>query len=429
MTAGLTLAQAQAAVGGFNNALAVGNIVIASAIVAAAAAGVTNTTIAGQIGFSITAADANPAATTTDRQNAAVAGGATTFQAQVAVGAYEAAKAAAGGGASAQVTAAAQTVAFVYAQPDIIANKQNSPFIIALDTTIGAGTVAQITPFFQKFLVNADQWDGYEKERKDLMNFVIDQGIQNVVATTGDIHAFFAGKVYNDFAGEVTTFAVDTSGNATEVSAAAAGTAAIVDLVTAGVSSTSFFEFVKAAVDALDPSHALIGNLVYYPVPISAPADAFYSGSPAVSFTANLNLLDYSLGKSAPATASDLAAQLNRQIKLGLAAAGVVEPALDASALGVQAGVAADTTFQTQALGLAQALSALGQGTNPWLAHVDTEAQGYAVVTASTVNLQCVFNKVNPQVAAAAPSAPRIVAATKTAVITAGAGPASLSVT
>ena len=331
--------------------------------------------------------------------------------------------------------AAAQTVAFVYAKPDIIANKQNSPFIIALDTTVGAGTVAKITPFFQKFLINADQWDGYEMERKTLMNFLVDQGIQNVVATTGDLHAFFAGQVYGTFASEVQTFTLDTSGNVAEASAAASSTsgttpvasAAMIDLVTAGVSSTSWFQFVKAAVDSLDPTHALIGNLVYYPIPISVPANAFYGGSPAVSFTANLNLLDYSMGRSAPANAAALAAQLNGQIKQALAAGGVVEAALDSGALGVQAMVAADATFASTALGLAQQLSALGQATNPWLKHVDTEAQGYAVVTASTSSFQCVFNKVNPQVGTAAPSASRIVAATKTATITAGSATVVIS--
>ena len=38
-----------------------------------------------------------------------------------------------------------------------------------------------------------DGWDGYQAERKELLDFIIDNDIQNVVALTGDIHTFFAG--------------------------------------------------------------------------------------------------------------------------------------------------------------------------------------------------------------------------------------------
>jgi alkaline phosphatase D len=38
-----------------------------------------------------------------------------------------------------------------------------------------------------------DSWDGYGAERRQILDFVIDNGIQNVVAITGDIHTFFAG--------------------------------------------------------------------------------------------------------------------------------------------------------------------------------------------------------------------------------------------
>jgi len=38
-----------------------------------------------------------------------------------------------------------------------------------------------------------DGWDGYQKERKELLDFILDNDIQNVVALTGDIHTFFAG--------------------------------------------------------------------------------------------------------------------------------------------------------------------------------------------------------------------------------------------
>jgi alkaline phosphatase D len=38
-----------------------------------------------------------------------------------------------------------------------------------------------------------DSWDGYQAERQELLDFVVDSNIQNVVALTGDIHTFFAG--------------------------------------------------------------------------------------------------------------------------------------------------------------------------------------------------------------------------------------------
>jgi alkaline phosphatase D len=41
-------------------------------------------------------------------------------------------------------------------------------------------------------LIN-DGWDGYQAERKEILDFILDAGVQNVVALTGDIHTFFAG--------------------------------------------------------------------------------------------------------------------------------------------------------------------------------------------------------------------------------------------
>ena len=43
--------------------------------------------------------------------------------------------------------------------------------------------------------INKDQWDGYGMERKEILGFIRDQGIQDVSFLTGDIHTFFAGDV------------------------------------------------------------------------------------------------------------------------------------------------------------------------------------------------------------------------------------------
>ena len=47
--------------------------------------------------------------------------------------------------------------------------------------------------------LDLDEWDGYNRERSELMKFIKEQGIKNVVAVSGDIHAFFAGKVFENY--------------------------------------------------------------------------------------------------------------------------------------------------------------------------------------------------------------------------------------
>jgi alkaline phosphatase D len=41
--------------------------------------------------------------------------------------------------------------------------------------------------------LNNDAWDGYAKERKELLTYMLGNGIKNVVSLTGDIHTFFTG--------------------------------------------------------------------------------------------------------------------------------------------------------------------------------------------------------------------------------------------
>jgi alkaline phosphatase D len=409
VAAGLTVPQATAAAGAYLNAIDVGDITIAAAIAGAGAANA-NTTIAAQAAFAITATDANPSATSAHRIGAGQTVGLTLLQAQTAVAAYEEAKAAKPA-AAAQIQSASNQVAFVKAQPDITANKTASPFFLK---ATGASATA-VGAFFQKFLINADQWDGYRKERTDLMNYLLGNGIQNVVAITGDIHAFFAGEVYNEFAGEVTDITT-VGGSAVESAASTGGTAAMVDLVTAGISSTSWFNYIKVAADGLDPTNALIGKLVYVPVPVALPPNALYGGSPALNFTLSLNLLDYTMGKAAPADTAALAAQLTGQIKQQLAAGGVPEGAVEAATVGLRTTIAGNLG---SALVLAQKL-ATEVATNPWLKHIDTDAQGYGIVTASATQLQCQFKKLNPIVGTAAPSAARRVVSTTTATVTLG---------
>jgi len=48
-----------------------------------------------------------------------------------------------------------------------------------------------IDPFNQRFYMNADQWDGMRDRRSEILAELA--GVPNVVAITGDIHAFYAG--------------------------------------------------------------------------------------------------------------------------------------------------------------------------------------------------------------------------------------------
>ena len=48
-------------------------------------------------------------------------------------------------------------------------------------------------------VVTADSWDGYPTERAELMGFLKDNSIKNVVVLSGDIHASFAGLVMDNF--------------------------------------------------------------------------------------------------------------------------------------------------------------------------------------------------------------------------------------
>lgn len=52
-------------------------------------------------------------------------------------------------------------------------------------------TAFPIEPFNQLYYMNADQWDGFSPTRDALLDAL--QAVDNVVAITGDIHAFYAG--------------------------------------------------------------------------------------------------------------------------------------------------------------------------------------------------------------------------------------------
>lgn len=81
-------------------------------------------------------------------------------------------------------------------------------------------------PYNAVYVVNADAWDGFPAHRAELLGFLKEHAIDNVVALTGDLHAFQCGVV-RDLPGE-------------------AGTPVLVDFVAAGISSSSFYSYLHA---------------------------------------------------------------------------------------------------------------------------------------------------------------------------------------
>ena len=95
-------------------------------------------------------------------------------------------------------------------------------------------------PYNALYVVNCDAWDGFPAHKAELMGFLKSQNIRNVVAITGDLHAFQCGVVR-------------------DLPDPAAGTPVLVDFVCAGISSSSFYSYVKAGA-AGTPLAALVAS-------------------------------------------------------------------------------------------------------------------------------------------------------------------------
>lgn len=81
-------------------------------------------------------------------------------------------------------------------------------------------------PYDKQYVVNADTWDGYPAHKADLMGFLKANSIRNVVAITGDLHAFQCGTIRDN-------------------PDPAVGTPVAVDFVSAGISSDSFYRYLR----------------------------------------------------------------------------------------------------------------------------------------------------------------------------------------
>lgn len=105
----------------------------------------------------------------------------------------------------------------------------------------------------------SDTWDGYNYERTELMTFLRDSGIDNVIVLTGDIHAHVVGQVVDDYT-------------------APAPTPVAAEFSTAGISSNSLFSFYESAARALGDVRSLV---TYDATPLGGDT----------TFTNNLNVL------------------------------------------------------------------------------------------------------------------------------------------
>jgi alkaline phosphatase D len=95
-------------------------------------------------------------------------------------------------------------------------------------------------PFNQIYLASADGWDGFPTHRAELMGYLKDRNIQNVMALTGDLHAFQCGVIR------------DNADPAT-------GTPVAVDFVIGSISSSSFYSYLR------DQAPAALAPLVATP--------------------------------------------------------------------------------------------------------------------------------------------------------------------
>jgi len=123
---------------------------------------------------------------------------------------------------------------------------------------------ANATFMLPDLVVTGDAWDGYNAERVELMKFLKDNAIQNVVVLTGDIHAAFAGTLVDNFDAPV-----------------AAQTPVAVELVGPGIASNSLLSFFLDATSRLPAPQNTLALLII--------ADARPAGGS--QYTENFNLM------------------------------------------------------------------------------------------------------------------------------------------
>ncbi|RNF29757.1 alkaline phosphatase [Massilia aurea] len=82
-------------------------------------------------------------------------------------------------------------------------------------------------PYNNLYIVNADGWDGFPSYRAEMLGHLASNDVKNVVAITGDLHAFQCGVIYDS-------------------NDPRSGRPVAVDFVSAGISSSSFYQYLRA---------------------------------------------------------------------------------------------------------------------------------------------------------------------------------------
>ncbi|MDO9178436.1 MAG: alkaline phosphatase D family protein [Agitococcus sp.] len=319
----------------------------------------------------------------------------------------------------------------------MVLNLNQLPAVVAQANAMAdAGYPAQ-KALLNSYIVNADQWDGYSAERANLLNFLVSSNIKNVVAVTGDIHSFFAGEVPANPASYT------------------AGSAAMVDLVTAGVSSSSFWTYIASVVgdfaeEVKATKAARAANPSTYENLLEKGDNPFVSLRPLVYSC--LNMLVYStvrtgVIKAATGGAIDVGTITGQVAFAGLPDAqkvaihrAVFEEYLNQeSATGAAGYIPQNTLNETLAGDMGQTIqglaSALGvtianpyTGTatppakqNPWIKFAQTHTQGFITVKVTAAQVEAKFHHTLPLVSSAGvmmnPTADNVVTLVKTVTI------------
>ena len=113
--------------------------------------------------------------------------------------------------------------------------------------------------------VTLDSWDGYGAERTEITQHILDRGITDVVALTGDIHTFFAGRITTTGRIDGTPAAVEfvggsiTSLGVKETFENAPGTERLADLVSVNDPHIIYADYESRGygVISLSPSEAI----------------------------------------------------------------------------------------------------------------------------------------------------------------------------
>ena len=319
----------------------------------------------------------------------------------------------------------------------MVLNLNQLPAVVAQANAMAdAGYPAQ-KALLNSYIVNADQWDGYSAERANLLNFLVSSNIKNVVAVTGDIHSFFAGEVPVNPANYT------------------AGNAAMVDLVTAGVSSSSFWTYIASVVgdfaeEVKATKAARAANPTTYENLLEKGDNPFVSLRPLVYSC--LNMLVYStvrtgVIKAATGGAIDVGTIAGQVAFAGLPDAqkvaihrAVFETYLSNEAATGAAGYLPQNTLNETLAGdmgqtiqgMAAALGATianpytGTATppakqNPWIKFAQTHTQGFITVKVTAAQVEAKFHHTLPLVSSAGvmmnPTADNVVSLVKTVTI------------